>query len=201
MAAIKPPQVYVALHKPFVFVREGPSTKAPMLGILRPAQTLTAGASKGGWLRTAEPYDKGRFGWALVDGTPLGLRQLMMRKDDLDQLVPNPSNSGVVTGRRAKLPARPPPYPNSTAVKAVVLHPKMEIGINGDEFPITWDQDGNQYTGAGDNSQPGESGSPLAALLADPTWKVASNDRPVAGAVLGDELKQAHVLFRLPRTL
>ena len=38
----------------------------------------------------------------------------------------------------------------------------MEIGINGDEFPITWDQDGNQYTGAGDNSQPGESGSPLS---------------------------------------
>ncbi len=83
-------------------------------------------------------------------------------KDDLDALVANPPGSGVLTGRRAKLPARPPPYPNSTVVKAVVLHPKMEIGINGDEFPITWDEDGNMYTGAGDNSQPGESGSPLS---------------------------------------
>jgi len=83
-------------------------------------------------------------------------------KDDLDQLVANSPSSGVVTGRRAKLPSRPPPYPNSTAVKTVVLHQKMEIGINGDEFPITWDKDGNMYTGAGDNSQPGESGSPLS---------------------------------------
>lgn len=58
-------------------------------------------------------------------------------KDDLDLLVSNPPDSGVVTGRRAKLPSRPPPYPNSTAVTSVVLHPKMEIGINGDEFVST----------------------------------------------------------------
>jgi hypothetical protein len=104
--------------------------------------------------RAAKPFGPG--------GNCTSTTSCCVFKDDLDQLVPNPSNSGVVTGRRAKLPARPPPYPNSTAVKAVVLHPKMEIGINGDEFPITWDQDGNQYTGAGDNSQPGESGSPLS---------------------------------------
>ena len=49
-------------------------------------------------------------------------------KDDLDAIVANPAGSGVSTGRRAKLPARPPPYPNSTAVKSAVLHPKMEVG-------------------------------------------------------------------------
>eukprot|EP01048_Picozoa_sp_COSAG05_P014278 COSAG05_NODE_1602_length_4434_cov_2.280277_3_plen_206_part_00 len=47
------------------------------------------------------------------------------------------------------------------------MEPKIEIGINGDEFPITWDIDGNQYTGAGDNSQrylppPNSSSSPLS---------------------------------------
>ena len=36
------------------------------------------------------------------------------------------------------------------------LDPHFEIGINGDEFPITWGADGNQYTGAGDNRQIGE---------------------------------------------
>ena len=103
-------------------------------------------------------------------------------KDDIDKVVKSPADSGVTTGRRAKLPARPPPYPNSTKVLGAVLHPKMEsvppisrwpsllsdsvaalrIGINGDEFPITWDEDGNQYTGAGDNSQANETGSPLS---------------------------------------
>ena len=82
-------------------------------------------------------------------------------KDDIDKVVKS-ADSGVTTGRRAKLPARPPPYPNSTKVLGAVLHPKMEIGINGDEFPITWDEDGNQYTGAGDNSQANETGSPLS---------------------------------------
>lgn len=36
------------------------------------------------------------------------------------------------------------------------------FGINGDEFPITWGRDGNQYTGAGDNHQPGGAESPLS---------------------------------------
>eukprot|EP01045_Picozoa_sp_COSAG04_P016403 COSAG04_NODE_1367_length_7063_cov_6.876508_4_plen_417_part_00 len=46
-------------------------------------------------------------------------------KDDIDKVVKS-ADSGVTTGRRAKLPARPPPYPNSTKVLGAVLHPKME---------------------------------------------------------------------------
>ena len=38
----------------------------------------------------------------------------------------------------------------------------MPSGINGDEFPISWAEDGYQYTGAGDNVQRGLDRSPLA---------------------------------------
>jgi hypothetical protein len=38
----------------------------------------------------------------------------------------------------------------------------MIIGINGDEFPITWGKDGHQYTGAGDNIQPNQLSSPAS---------------------------------------
>ena len=44
----------------------------------------------------------------------------------------------------------------------VILDPHLQIGINGDEFPITWGKDGNQYTGAGDNHQVGKASSPLS---------------------------------------
>ena len=51
-----------------------------MLGILRTAQPFLAGAVQGGWLRSAEPFDKGRYGWALEDGSSLGgLGRLMIR--------------------------------------------------------------------------------------------------------------------------
>ena len=77
---LTPPLTYLAAHKPFVFVREAPSTAAPMLGILRTAQPFLAGAVQGGWLRSAEPFDKGRYGWALEDGSSLGgLGRLMIR--------------------------------------------------------------------------------------------------------------------------
>ena len=77
LVPLEEPSVFMAMHKPFVFIREAPSTVASMLGILRPGQTLVFGTKQGGWLRTAEPYDKGRYGWALQDGTPIGLGQLM----------------------------------------------------------------------------------------------------------------------------
>ena len=76
-------------------------------------------------------------------------------QDDIDALVDAPA--GVVTGVRAKLPSRPPPYPTSTAV-AATLNTTMYVGVNGDEFPITWGADGRQYTGAGDNHQKGMDG-------------------------------------------
>ena len=74
-------------------------------------------------------------------------------KDDVDALVANPTpGKGVRTGVRSKLPARPPPYPASKVAIATV-DPHMQVGINGDEFPITWGADGSHLTGAGDNHQ------------------------------------------------
>jgi len=67
----------------------------------------------------------------------------------------------VTTGLRAKLPAKAPPFPASSTLSAT-LQPHFQIGINGDEFPITWGRDGSQYTGAGDNHQVGEESSPLS---------------------------------------
>ena len=69
--------------------------------------------------------------------------------------------AGTTTGIRAKLPAVAPPYPASDLATAE-LDPHFQIGINGDEFPITWGADGNQYTGAGDNQQIGKESSPLS---------------------------------------
>jgi len=98
-------------------------------------------------------YPKGK-------GNCTGSSACCVFKDDLDALVAGAK--GVTTGRRSKLPARAAPYANSTKVLHTVLEPKMYVGINGDEFPITWGKDGNQYTGAGDNSQANETGTPLS---------------------------------------
>lgn len=76
-APLDPPVTYTVLNKPFVFVRESPSTRAPLLGFLRPGDTLQAGAVVDGWVRTAEPYDRGRYGWTLIDGAPIGLGPLL----------------------------------------------------------------------------------------------------------------------------
>jgi len=84
---LTPPVTYLANHKPFVFIRDFPSTAAPMLGMLRPGQPLVAGASQDGWLRTAEPFDKGRYGWALEDGAPLKLGRLMLPKHVVEQAM------------------------------------------------------------------------------------------------------------------
>ena len=71
-------------------------------------------------------------------------------KDDLDALVKANASSGVVTGKRAHLAAKQPPYPASKL--SATVHKELTV-INGDEFPITWGADGAQYTGAGDNHQ------------------------------------------------
>jgi hypothetical protein len=80
-------------------------------------------------------------------------------KDDLDELVGG-APAGVVTGKRGHLAARAPPY-SASALK-VVVHTELTIGVNGDEFPMTWGADGAQYTGAGDNHQAGAPESPLS---------------------------------------
>ena len=73
-------------------------------------------------------------------------------KDDAsDPLVAGAT--GVQTGRRAMLAAKDPPFPNSTTVPWAEIEAKMYIGVNGDEFPMSWGKDGAQYSGAGDNVQ------------------------------------------------
>lgn len=82
-------------------------------------------------------------------------------KDDIDALVQGPVK-GVQSGIRAKLPSKSPPYRKSSAILQAALNPEIFIGVNGDEFPITWGRDGNQYTGAGDNHQVDKPASPLS---------------------------------------
>ena len=73
---------YRAVHAPWVYVRAEPDTQAELLGILHPGHHAAMGGTRGGWLRTAEPFARGRHGWALLDGTPLGLKALMTRDDN-----------------------------------------------------------------------------------------------------------------------
>ena len=82
------------------------------------------------------------------------------RDDSYDTLVP--AISGVRSGVRAKLPSYTPPYPLSRTIVNASVDQKAIHGIIGDEFPITWGRDGNQYTGAGDNTQATGLGAPLS---------------------------------------
>eukprot|EP01062_Namystynia_karyoxenos_P060317 TRINITY_DN51879_c0_g1_i1.p1 TRINITY_DN51879_c0_g1~~TRINITY_DN51879_c0_g1_i1.p1 ORF type:complete len:546 (+),score=157.27 TRINITY_DN51879_c0_g1_i1:87-1640(+) len=98
-----------------------------------------------------------------AQSSPCGSQDLpcCVFRDDVDALV-NSSSPGISSGVRGLLPARSPPYPNSTALPRATLDPDIFIGVNGDEFPITWGKDGVQYTGAGDNFQKGQQESPLS---------------------------------------
>jgi hypothetical protein len=97
-------------------------------------------------------------------------------KDDIEKVVEKNSSTplSVITGARSFLPSIPPTVANSTAIKpgSVTFADRLYPGIDGDEFPTTWDDDGFQYTGAGDNHQPGQThGSPLSffRVKGDPT--------------------------------
>lgn len=83
--------------------------------------------------------------------------------DDVDAVTA--ASAGLSSGVRGHLPSRDPPGEPSSWTAS--LDPEIIIGINGDEFPITWGRDGRQYTGAGDNHQPGEPESPLAFFSVD----------------------------------
>eukprot|EP01065_Artemidia_motanka_P051688 TRINITY_DN9157_c0_g1_i2.p1 TRINITY_DN9157_c0_g1~~TRINITY_DN9157_c0_g1_i2.p1 ORF type:complete len:274 (+),score=63.33 TRINITY_DN9157_c0_g1_i2:45-824(+) len=99
-------------------------------------------------------------------------------KDDIDALVTGAA--GVTTGTRGLLPAKPAPVPNSTAIGWATLHDKLYLGINGDEFPITWGKDGAMYTGAGDNHQQGGQESPLSffRVVGGPTEMGCTDPQP-----------------------
>ena len=73
-----PPVTYVVLHKPFVFVRDRPSTRGSQLGHLMPGKTFTAAFEQDGWVRSTEPFDKGKYAWTLLHGGALGLGPLLV---------------------------------------------------------------------------------------------------------------------------
>ena len=43
-----------------------------MIGMLRLGKTIEVDQEWDGWVRTAEPFEKGKHGWMLLDGTRLG---------------------------------------------------------------------------------------------------------------------------------
>ena len=75
-----PPITYEVVHKPFVFVRDRSSTLGSQLGFMRKGDLFVAGIEHDGWVRTAEPFIKGSYGWTLVHGGRLGLGQLLQKK-------------------------------------------------------------------------------------------------------------------------
>ena len=94
----------------------------------------------------------------------LGKPCCVLKDDGSDQLIlPGVEWQGIQTGHRGMLSAQNPPYPNSTTVRRAQIEQKMYVGVNGDEFPITWGRDGAQYTGAGDNKQQIGHGHSLAS--------------------------------------
>lgn len=82
-----------------------------------------------------------------LGGGALNFIQCMLTNvhiSDDGRLSYTPTFFKATTGVRAKLPSQDPPFPTSTHVVGT-LEKKMYIGINGDEFPITWGADGKQY--------------------------------------------------------
>ena len=97
--------------------------------------------------------------WSCITFEWFGANSTCSFRDDIDALVPS-AGVGVTTGKRGLLPAKPMPLPASHI--SAVLNKTMVVGINGDEFPISWAEDGKMYTGAGDNRQKDSPSSPLA---------------------------------------
>ncbi len=83
------PRRYRVSHAPFVYVRNAPSTLAPMLGIVRAGREIVVEATRAGWVRLRrEPAARAAAasgtassepspGWLLIDGKALGLGPLL----------------------------------------------------------------------------------------------------------------------------
>ena len=109
------------------------------------------------------------------------------RDDSFDTLAPGVS--GVRSGVRAKLPSYSPPYPTSSTIVGATVDPEFLVGINGDEFPITW----GKYTGAGDNAQANGEGSPLSFFkvqVGQRRWR-ATTHLPILG-ISRHQVRQHH---------
>ena len=102
---------------------------------------------------------------------------------------------GSRSGVRALLPVARPAYPNSSAIKGVAFSPNATTWVEGDCHPTTWDNDGSQYSGTGDNrvSDPSlrHDNSPNAFLRLEGNPSAAGNltftlqgsSRPITGPV------------------
>lgn len=142
------------------------------------------------------PFDPAGFTQVFVRLGPAPPTCVFM--DDTPPPANSPAGSADVTGVRAWLPPRnPAPFAQSTFIARAVVNASALYGADGDEFPTTWAGDGNQYSGAGDNTQPspgvpehynspatlfrvsGPPDAPAFAVRGDP---VAISDAPFAKA-------------------
>lgn len=124
-------------------------------------------------------------------------------------LIESPEHTTTVSAVRAHLPAKTPPYKNSTAIPplkdgsgwGVFFEQKMYIGIQGDYHPTTWASDGHQYAGTGDNSLDNPShkespdgflrisGGPTDVVNKDTAFLWPSGAEPISGPVAIDACK------------
>ena len=130
--------------------------------------------SGGGSVITLErlPFDPPGFTqvFTLVSRANATSAPLCHFMDEVPPLQARSPASALASGVRAALPpAFPPPFPQSTFMAATVNSTAL-LGLMGDEFPTTWASDGLQYTGAGDNAQPGLPPSPPTPYI----WSPAS---------------------------
>ena len=74
---------YKVVHSPIVFVRAAPAIDAEILTMMPAGMSFTVDARRGGWVRTAQSINpigggKRAQGWALVDGSSVGLGALLV---------------------------------------------------------------------------------------------------------------------------
>ena len=74
---------YKVVHSPIVFVRRAPAIDAEILTMMPAGMSFTVDARRGGWVRTAQSINpigggKRAQGWALVDGSSVGLGALLV---------------------------------------------------------------------------------------------------------------------------
>ena len=116
-------------------------------------------------------------------------------QSDYGVVVSTPAGQELRSGVRALLPVERPAYPNSSTIKGVAFSPNATTWVEGDCHPTTWDQDGSQYAGTGDNrvSDPSarSDNSPNAFLrveghpsaMGNLTFTLQGSNHPISGPV------------------
>jgi len=67
------PRQFIVVHSPRVAVRRSPSTSGELAGSFKTGEVLSAASVENGWVRLQGPESR----WVLIDGTSVGLGQLL----------------------------------------------------------------------------------------------------------------------------